>query len=267
MSQTEEFVPLPPPFAHAGVDSDVSELCRSFLKILTQLGETTGGLYKPSPHSTEMFELKRVIDSKGISVQVIHRTENQDLKKAANIAIKGIKTEISKRREDIKALAVEVAALESQIRRRGDDSDALAVQLIRLLQMQGRHEEKIKELESLNSVEVVAEVERRCVSAQVRLAATETTVSKEQRTVSLLEPNLVVLGGHGGDYLSSVERFDPQQNAFRALPAMLTARSDFAAAVANGQLYALGGKNTTGNHLSSVERYDPVKKCWELMAP
>ena len=51
-----------------------------------------------------------------------------------------------------------------------------------------------------------------------------------------LEGKLYAVGGFTGDYLSSVERYDPAANAWEAVVPMGTARCNFAAAVLDGKL-------------------------------
>jgi len=48
---------------------------------------------------------------------------------------------------------------------------------------------------------------------------------------------------------------------------MLTAREGLAVAVANGQIYALGGHTLGGGAVASMEVYDPVADTWTAMAP
>lgn len=48
-------------------------------------------------------------------------------------------------------------------------------------------------------------------------------------------------------------------------PPMGTARANAAVAVLDGELYVIGGENTTGQPLGVVERYDPVEEEWETV--
>jgi N-acetylneuraminic acid mutarotase len=75
------------------------------------------------------------------------------------------------------------------------------------------------------------------------------------------------MGGNDAEYvsLSSVERYDPEKNAWEAVAPMSTARDASAAAVVDGKLYVMGGYDRQ-NRLSSVEQYDPVKDEWVAMA-
>ncbi|MDI6798247.1 MAG: kelch repeat-containing protein [Desulfatibacillaceae bacterium] len=53
--------------------------------------------------------------------------------------------------------------------------------------------------------------------------------------------------------------------AWVELTPMNTAREQFAAAVVNGKIFVLGGRDTNGNLLSSMEIYDPVANTWTLV--
>jgi N-acetylneuraminic acid mutarotase len=77
-----------------------------------------------------------------------------------------------------------------------------------------------------------------------------------------------VMGGSDGqNQLSSVERYDPETNAWEAVAPMSMARCPSAAAVVDGKLYVMGGFNGRQNlPFSSVERYDPAKDEWVAMA-
>lgn len=48
-------------------------------------------------------------------------------------------------------------------------------------------------------------------------------------------------------------------------PPMGRPRANAAVAVLNGELYVIGGQNTTGQPLGVVERYDPVTEAWETV--
>ena len=48
-------------------------------------------------------------------------------------------------------------------------------------------------------------------------------------------------------------------------PPMGRARANAAVAVLGGELYVIGGENTTGQPLGVVERYDPVAEAWETV--
>ena len=72
---------------------------------------------------------------------------------------------------------------------------------------------------------------------------------------------------YNGSDLSSVERYDPVTNAWKAVAPMMAARSAVGVAVLDGKLYAVGGYNDNDGRLSSVERYDPALDAWEAVAP
>lgn len=86
-------------------------------------------------------------------------------------------------------------------------------------------------------------------------------------TNGTLCPGTVVLDGYvyaiGGfddvNYLSSVERYDPEQHQWEAVPPMASKRSHLGVTVLNGRVYAVAGFNGDKS-LNSVERYDPFLK-------
>ncbi|CAE8615186.1 unnamed protein product [Polarella glacialis] len=92
------------------------------------------------------------------------------------------------------------------------------------------------------------------------------TTERTGLAAAVLDGQLYALGGYarggnarGGKDLDTVERFDPRAGWQRA-PSMPTKRYDLAAAVLDGQLYALGGHDDDfygGNALDTVERFDP----------
>ena len=75
---------------------------------------------------------------------------------------------------------------------------------------------------------------------------------------------LYALGGYDGNsYLNSVECYNPKSKEWTEVAPLRFSRSCFAAAVADGYLYALGGYGPS--YLSTVERYDPGTDTWEMM--
>ena len=69
-----------------------------------------------------------------------------------------------------------------------------------------------------------------------------------------------------GRTLASVERYDPDSDAWEAVAPMGTARKCCATAVLFGKIYAVGGhfpESDTYGQLSSAERYDPTADEWE----
>lgn len=91
---------------------------------------------------------------------------------------------------------------------------------------------------------------------------------------AVLNTRLYVLGGcdRGDDGTSSplnaVERFNEERRCWEPVCAMGQARYDFAAAVMQGKLYAVGGlaSSSTQSVLASVECYDPQRDAWEGVA-
>jgi hypothetical protein len=68
--------------------------------------------------------------------------------------------------------------------------------------------------------------------------------------------------------LNIVEVYDPPSNTWNGTPAQMpTPRTQLAAAVVNGKIYAIGGVNSGGSHLNTVEVYDPSSDTWGAAAP
>jgi hypothetical protein len=87
-----------------------------------------------------------------------------------------------------------------------------------------------------------------------------------QHAAVVLSGSLYVLGGVGeGGRLTSVERYDPDQDAWQAVTPMTTERSSFAAVVLGGRIIAVGGEDAGFSSLPSCESYDPVADKWEAL--
>ena len=67
-------------------------------------------------------------------------------------------------------------------------------------------------------------------------------------------------------YLSSVEVFDPQTNAWTALAPTSTVRDGAAMAAVQGKLYVAGGF-AAGSTIATAEAFDPQQNRWEAVAP
>ena len=65
-------------------------------------------------------------------------------------------------------------------------------------------------------------------------------------------------GGYGQPITARVSGYDPATNAWAAAPSLGTARYELAAAVLNGTLYALGGRNNNYGWLTLVETFTPT---------
>ena len=94
------------------------------------------------------------------------------------------------------------------------------------------------------------------------------STARDGLAAAVVDGKLYVMGGSDGqNRLSSVERYDPETNAWEAVAPMSMARCPSAAAVVDGKLYVMGGFNGRQNlPFSSVERYDPAKDEWVAMA-
>eukprot|EP00900_Chrysochromulina_parva_P011057 jgi/Chrpa1/19953/Chrysochromulina_OHIO_Genome00004853-RA len=84
---------------------------------------------------------------------------------------------------------------------------------------------------------------------------------------AVIDGLLYVVGGHVGyEPLDSVERFNPDTNAWEAVAPMSTGRRWAAAAALDGNLYVVGGGEDSDGR-NSVARYDPATDAWEGVAP
>lgn len=73
---------------------------------------------------------------------------------------------------------------------------------------------------------------------------------------------LFAVGGWcSGDAISSVERYDPQNNDWRMVAPMSKRRCGVGVAVLNELLYAVGGHDGQ-SYLNSIERFDPQTNQW-----
>jgi N-acetylneuraminic acid mutarotase len=79
---------------------------------------------------------------------------------------------------------------------------------------------------------------------------------------------LYAVGGKdaNGNFLSSVEVYNPGKNTWSAKASMPTARSGLAVGVVNGILYAIGGQNAGGT-LATNEAYNPARNTWIAEPP
>lgn len=106
---------------------------------------------------------------------------------------------------------------------------------------------------------------------------TKKTEVKKFRLSTREKDYIYVLGGKAKyleDIISSkVQRYDIDENKWETLADMNYARQKLSAVMFNGQLYAVGGKNTKHDWddfkqaFNYVERYDEAKNQWEEMAP
>ena len=72
---------------------------------------------------------------------------------------------------------------------------------------------------------------------------------------------------------TSVDRFDPETGAWKAVPSMRSQRTGAGVAELGGKLYVVGGhengygEDDDGKNVSSVERFDPKSGAWEAVPP
>jgi hypothetical protein len=72
------------------------------------------------------------------------------------------------------------------------------------------------------------------------------------------ENRIWAIGGFGGRF--KVESYDPTTDTWQAEASLTTGRAYLVAWMANGRIYAGGGKD--GSYLNSIEVYDPATKQW-----
>jgi hypothetical protein len=89
-----------------------------------------------------------------------------------------------------------------------------------------------------------------------------------ERPVVLKRPAFVMGGvGHDNEVLSSMEGYDASSGEWSTMAAMSTARQDFAACVADGEIYIIAGYGSNETMVSSVEKYSPSSNTWCTIAP
>ncbi len=86
-------------------------------------------------------------------------------------------------------------------------------------------------------------------------------------TAVALENQVYVLGGQNanGQALTTVERYDAENDTWTTLPSMDIARFNASAAVLNDKIYVMGGQGNNSSVLQSVEVYDPVLQRWDTI--
>jgi hypothetical protein len=107
------------------------------------------------------------------------------------------------------------------------------------------------------------------------LAALATTCENSLPTEQLLlaaagctHSRIFALGGFGSDSTpTSVESFDLVTGNWSYERPMSEARTYFAGVIANDQLYALGGRDTSYSTLASVEALNLLTGTWTAVAP
>ena len=82
---------------------------------------------------------------------------------------------------------------------------------------------------------------------------------------SVVNGKIYVFGGNDGNYLSVVEKYNPETNTWTTKAPMPTTRGLLASSPVNGKIYVFGGNN--GDYLSTVEEYDSETGIWTTKAP
>ena len=83
----------------------------------------------------------------------------------------------------------------------------------------------------------------------------------------MIDGKVYVAGGYLNDAKATdvLEIFDPTSGTWSADPAMPQARFAHASAALGGQLYVIGGEDTS-EFFASCYRFDPIKKQWSQIA-
>jgi N-acetylneuraminic acid mutarotase len=76
--------------------------------------------------------------------------------------------------------------------------------------------------------------------------------------------HIYAVGGYNGGYLNVLEQYNPPTDTWATLAPMPTPREALGAAAFNGNVYALGGDNATGN-LATFERYNVSSNTWATL--
>jgi hypothetical protein len=85
-------------------------------------------------------------------------------------------------------------------------------------------------------------------------------------SVCVLGTHIYCIGGHHGQRLSAVERYDTESGVWSTLAPMPTARDGAAAFVLEGQIYVSGGDIGVRGVTDVVECYDPVSGAWDTVS-
>ena len=79
--------------------------------------------------------------------------------------------------------------------------------------------------------------------------------------VEVLDGKIYFVGGFNGSAKNTAERYDPTNNTWETIASLSLERWGVASAVLNGNLYAIGGKNSSSIY-SSVETYRTTSNGW-----
>ena len=81
------------------------------------------------------------------------------------------------------------------------------------------------------------------------------------------QPNPDVVYDDGGDIsLSTADVYNPRTDCWHRLANMARARTNLAAAAADGRIYAIGGESDEGETVATVEAFDPLLGAWSEVA-
>lgn len=116
---------------------------------------------------------------------------------------------------------------------------------------------------SLASAEVV-DVSR--IAATTTNIASLATARSGHSATALPDGRVVLAGGYNGEYLASIEVFDPKHRAFTSLGRLQTGRSGHTATLMpDGKILLIGGVGHGWTFLDSAELFDPATGRSELV--
>ena len=89
-----------------------------------------------------------------------------------------------------------------------------------------------------------------------------------------LDGNIYVMGGHPNpdvvydddDTLCTADVYNPRTDCWYRLANMTRARTNLAAAAADGRIFAIGGESDCGETIATVEAFDPLLGAWSEVA-
>jgi RNA polymerase sigma factor (sigma-70 family) len=81
---------------------------------------------------------------------------------------------------------------------------------------------------------------------------------------AVVDGKIYVIAGWGGDFLATLEMYDPKLDRWEAKASLPYTNYAFTASAVNGKIYAIGG--WPGNDINTVEEYNPATDKWTKKA-
>eukprot|EP00808_Paulinella_micropora_P002593 g73673.t1 len=280
------------------INKERSELCRRWLDLSKQLSYLPPGSWRESEDSNEVFTLHHFGDT---GIEVVYQKEEWSNEQTTQENVLGdLQTELQARRTDAQALGTDIEKLLYQIGEEGGvEADAMGGEVAGLAVVKGNHLRRVRELLSLQEMDIKATVRRTRINKVFALAETLLAAARGKRgggtplasverwhpqagrwelldcklangrsecSTGILNGSVFVLGGSADSDMQSVEEFDPVHNVWKRVAPMFRKRRQCAVATSSLGLYALGGWDGAV-HMASVERYDPDTRKWSDLPP